>query len=279
MQDQDLSDIVRQTVLRSFYVDDLLISVKTKTDASEVIEGCKAAVRISRFNLTKFVVSDPELLSCIPDDDRVKDVRELTSDMHSRALGVRWDVNYNCFSYVMKEVSIHDVLTRRIILRVIATMYDPVGLIASIALRGKVMFQEATRSQSDWDVPIMNELAARFDAWVRSLGLLDSLRFQRCVVPEPFIDGISELHVFCNASQGAYGPCVFVRSVNASGQIHVSLLTGKGRLAPIKQVSIPRLELAACVEVVKLRCWSVVSLALCWYHRPSGQPGGASLHK
>ena len=99
---------------------------------------------------------------------------------------------------------------------------------------------------------VMNDLAARFDAWVRSLGLLDSLCFQRCVVPEPFIDGISELHVFWDASQGAYGACVFVRSVNASGQIHVSLLTGKGRLAPIKQVSIPRLELAACDEAVKL---------------------------
>ena len=252
VQDQDVSDLVRQTVLRSFYVDDLLISVKTKTDASEVIEGCKVAVRYGGFNLTKLVVNDPELLSRIPDGDRAKEVRELTSDMHSRALGVRWDVNDDCFYYVMKQVSIHDVVTRRIILSTIATMYDPLGLIAPIALRGKVMFQEATRSHSDWDAPVMNDLAARFDAWVRSLGFLDSLRFQRCVVPEPFIDGISELHVFCDASQGAYGACVFVRSVNASGQIHVSLLTGKGRLAPIKQVSIPRLELAACVEAVKL---------------------------
>ena len=81
---------------------------------------------------------------------------------------------------------------------------------------------------------------------------MDHLRFQRCVGYEPFIDGISELHVLCDASQGTYGACVYVRSVNASGQIHVSLLKDMGRLAPIKQVSIPRLELAACIEALKL---------------------------
>ena len=93
VQDHDVSDIVRQTVLRSFYVDDLLTSVKTKKDGSEVIEGCKAAVRYGGFNLMKLLVNDPELLSHIPDDDRTKEVRELTSDMHNRALGVRWDVS------------------------------------------------------------------------------------------------------------------------------------------------------------------------------------------
>ena len=134
VQDQDVSDLVRQTVLKSFYVDDLLISVKTKTDASEVIEGCKVAVRYGGFNSTKFVVNDPELLSRIPDDDRAKEVHELTSDMHSRALGVRWDVNDDCFYYVTKLVSMHDVVTRRIILSTIATMYHPMGLIAPIVL-------------------------------------------------------------------------------------------------------------------------------------------------
>ena len=68
---------------------------------------------------------------------------------------------------------------------------------------------------------------------MRSLQSLNSLHFPRCVIPHAVIDGVSELHFFCDASQCAYG-------------------ASKGRLALIKSVSIPRLELTACLEAVKL---------------------------
>ena len=46
-------------------------------------------------------------------------------------------------------------------------------------------------------------------------------------------------------SQKAYACCIYLRSVNIHGQIHVSLVCGRSRLAPMKPMSIPRLELQA----------------------------------
>ena len=204
------------------------------------------------FNLTKYVTSDYELLSTIDVNDRAEEVRDLTSDMNSRALGVKWDVNEDAFYYVMKQVCARDDVTRRIMLSNIATMYDPLRLITPIALRGKISFQEATRLKLDWDAPVPEDLPTRWRAWLMSLQSLDSLHFPRCVIPHAVADDVSELHFFCDASECAYGACAYIRTISVTGQVHVALLASKGRLAPIKPVGIPRLELTACLEAVEL---------------------------
>ena len=85
-----------------------------------------------------------------------------------------------------------------------------------------------------------------------SLQSLDSLHFPRCVIPHAVADDVSELHLLCDASQYAHGACAYIQTISVTGQVHVALLASKGRLAPIKPVSIPRLELTACLEAVKL---------------------------
>ena len=65
VQDYEVSELVKQTTLKCFYVDDLLTSVKSKAEASEVIHGCKAAVKNGGFNLKKYVTNDNELLSTL----------------------------------------------------------------------------------------------------------------------------------------------------------------------------------------------------------------------
>ena len=108
----EVSDLVKQTISKCFDMDDLLTSVKSKTEASKVIHGCKAAVKNGGFNLTKYVTKDNKLLSTIDVNYRAEEVRDLTSDMNSRALGVKWDVNEDAFYYVMKQVCARDDVTR-----------------------------------------------------------------------------------------------------------------------------------------------------------------------
>ena len=61
-----------------------------------------------------------------------------------------------------------------------------------------------------------------------------------------------ELHHFCDASLSAYDSVSYLRAVNAEGKIHCTLLLGKSRLAPIRQMTIPRLELCAAVIAVRM---------------------------
>jgi hypothetical protein len=64
----------------------------------------------------------------------------------------------------------------------------------------------------------------------------------------------SQMHVFCDASSTGYGSVAYLRLVDLQGKIHCSLLMGKARLAPIKQTTIPRLELTAATVSVRLGC-------------------------
>ncbi|XP_013381171.1 uncharacterized protein LOC106152206 [Lingula anatina] len=251
VQDHDVTDLVRGTVQRNFYIDDMLKSVKTKEDALEVIVDVKRALRDGGFKLTKFVVNDSELLDVIAHEDRAVEVKELTHGVHAKALGMMWEVDLDVFHYTFK-IDKGQEITRRNMLSVVASMYDPLGLIVPVVLHGKLLFQEATRLKLDWDDSIPHELSVAWIDWIQSLEELKDLKFMRCVIPEECSAGVSELHVFCDASQHAFGACAYVRSVNPDGKIHVALLASKGRLAPLKQVTIPRLELSACVTAVQL---------------------------
>ena len=52
--------------------------------------------------------------------------------------------------------------------------------------------------------------------------------------------------------QLGYAACTYIRFINKVGDIHVALIASKSRLCPVKQISIPRLELSTAVLSVKL---------------------------
>ena len=136
----------------------------------------------------------------------------------------------------------------------VSSMYDPLGLISPVIIQGKILFQQSTRLNVTWDETLPSELAIRWSMWLISLEHISSLRFPRCVIPEEFVDGLIESHRFCDASEVGYGECTYVRAINRLGQIHVSLLISKNILAPVKPVTIPRLELLSAVVASKLYC-------------------------
>ena len=155
---------------------------------------------------------------------------------------MRWEVNEDKFFYVCKPVIDQARVTRRGILSQVASMYDPLGLISPIGLRGRQIFQEATRLKLSWDEVVPFHIAKRWMAWWGSMSSLSEVMFDRCVIPADFVDGVAELHHFCDGSQVGYGACAYVRVANRHGQIHVALLASKSRLAPLRQISIPRVS-------------------------------------
>ena len=60
-----------------------------------------------------------------------------------------------------------------------------------------------------------------------------------------------ELHHFSDASTTAYRSACYLRVVNQKGQVGCNLLFSRLRVAPLKQISIPRLELAAAALSVQ----------------------------
>ena len=87
--DNECSELVRDVILKAFYVDDMLKSVKNHDEAKEVIWGTKSTLQKGGFNLTKFTVNDNDLLDHIDHADRAQSICEILPDTISRALGIQ----------------------------------------------------------------------------------------------------------------------------------------------------------------------------------------------
>lgn len=246
------SNLIQQTVRKNMYVDDMLKSVPTVSEVIEVIVDTKRVLSCGRFNLTKFVTNNKDLLKYVNEEDRAAEVKEIKPDVHCKALGIKLDVNQDEFYYVNKLSDFQGNVTKRHILSQLSSMYDPLGLISLVVHPCKVLFQQTTRLKLDWDAPVPSELAHKWLNCLKSLRFISELRFPRCICPKGFVSGAMEIHNFADASEVGYGAYSYLRVINPDGKIHVTLLASKSRLAPIKQISIPRLELCAMVLAVQL---------------------------
>ena len=142
--------------------------------------------------------------------------------------------------------------TRRGLLAALSSVYDPLGLGAPFLLKGKLIIQRLCRNNLKWDGPIDDDTAQEWLKWRNNLMTLDGKSIARCLKPENFGNVAScTLHHFSDACESGYGQSSYIRLLN-HGQVHCTLLIGKSRVAPLKFVSIPRLELTAATLSVKI---------------------------
>ena len=242
-------------ILHDFYVDDGLKSVPSTKEAISMISETRQLCQKGGLHLHKFVSNSREVLNAVPADDRAKGVREINL-LHDdlpmeRALGVQWCIESDSFKF---RITLHDKpLTRRGVLSTVMSVYDPLGLLAPVVLVGKMILQELCRESAKWDDPLPEELRLRWERWRNDILNLESLSIKRCYQPADFGEiQTAQLHSFSDASTCGYGQCSYLRLRNSEGKVHCSLVIGKSRVAPLKSVTIPRLELTAAVVSVKV---------------------------
>jgi len=93
------------------------------------------------------------------------------------------------------------------VLSAIAQIYDPLGLIAPILIVAKLIMQQLWALNISWDEGLPQELHSRWKHYHSSLRQLDELRIPRCVKPQ---GRKIDLFGFCDASERAYGTCIYV---------------------------------------------------------------------
>ena len=121
-------------------------------------------------------------------------------------------------------------------------------------LIAKLLFQQETRLRKAWDAPLESSHTQKFLKWVEFMPQLRDISIPRCMLPPINEDVTVELHHFADASSEAYGTTSYIRDISPGVNIAVSFIFGKSRLAPIKPVTIQRLELMAAVIVVNVNC-------------------------
>jgi hypothetical protein len=205
------------------------------------------------FRLTKWASNSREVLASIPPDERASSLVNLDFELfpESAALGSIWDVEADTFR--LRIVGKRDVKTRRAMLSFISAMYDPLRIASPFILPGRQILQRLCSINYDWDEEIPEDEWSTWDVWQQSLAQLSTVAIPRCVkvnLAEKLKD--AQLHTFADASRLGYGAVTYLRLVDVNNHLTVSFLVGKSRVAPTKQITIPRLELTAAVLAVKL---------------------------
>ena len=240
---QQYPQAIRDTVLKNFYVDDCLKSVATEKEAINLVAQLKKLVAQGGFNLTKWMSNRPSVLKEIPQADRSRRVKEWTWDspMEDRALGVCWHVQRDQLGFQAREMD--KPLTKRGVLSMLSSVYDPLGIASPFVLRAKKIMQDLCRAKIGWDDSVSPEQKQQWLEWVAGLEEITRLCVPRCIQPTQVVE--RQLHHFADASEMAYGVATYLRTRDTSGRVYSALVMAKSRLAPIKQLTIPRLELQA----------------------------------
>ena len=246
---------VINAVHKSFYVDDCLHSVATETEAVKLAADLRKILAKGGFRLTKWLSNSKRLLSSLPESERAQSVKSLDFDKiksSERALGVRWNFSEDTFSF---DIIPKDKPTnRRGLLSIISSVYDPLGFVSPCILPAKAILQELCRRGLGWDDEIPETERVKWTTWLNELPKLEQFFIPRSFkLPDEFGEiKRYELHHFSDASITGYGAVSYLRQIYATGKVHCSLVMAKSRLAPLKAMTIPRMELSAAVLATRL---------------------------
>ncbi|XP_039904599.1 uncharacterized protein LOC120744346 [Simochromis diagramma] len=239
-------------IQRGFYVDDGLASVASPVEAMQLVNESRALCKTGNLHLHKFVSNDKEVLAAIPQEEqaKAKDQDMALGELHiERALGVQWCIEADEFQF---RVQVKDnPLTRRGVLSIVASVFDPLGFVAPFILIGKQILQTLCKDKVNWDEDLPDHILPQWEAWLRDLPKLAALKIPRSYSQDADIVQY-ELHSFSDASLSGYGACSYLRAKGREGQVSCALVMGKARVTPIKQTTIPRLELSSAVTSVRI---------------------------
>ena len=250
---------VVNTIKRNMYVDDMMKSLKQPEEAVTLVKESRKLLAKGGFRLTKWYSNNREVLASIPESERAKSVVDLDVEKLpiESALGLKWKTEDDTFVWDVTEKLPRflntEPVTRRALVSAVYSLFDPLGFIAPYVMKAKLLIQMLCRKGVGWDDPLGEDECAQWKRWLDDLSKLSEIRVNRCFQPADFGDIVEiQLHLFSDASRVGYSAVAFLRLTDNNNLVYCAFVMGKARLAPIREISIPRLELTAAVISVKL---------------------------
>jgi len=148
---------------QDFYVDNGITSVCCVEEAKKLTVEARELCARGSLHLHKFVTNDDSVKESIPSVERAVEPRKVDLNGFKlpveRTLGIQWNTEADEFVFDVQEKTKPD--TRRGILSVVASIYDPLGFISPFVLEGKSILQEMCKRGVSWDDPLPECLLPR----------------------------------------------------------------------------------------------------------------------
>ena len=260
--------------LNRLYCDDFSCGAGSAEEALVIYKRAKEIMSSGGFNLRKWNSNDKSVINeinkfenkglesnkgaLVVEDDQTYSKYSSTmsvSEDKLKVLGIGWDNNTDMLHVELSGVSAFAKTltpTKRSVLRIAAKIFDPMGYMTVLTIKFKAFFQHLCINKCSWDGELLGEDRKTYDSLISALENHDSIQVPRY----PFLanEKVShiEVHGFSDASEMACATSVYLRVTYESGQISTKLIASKCKVAPIKQQSIPRLELLGACLMVKL---------------------------
>lgn len=246
---------VREYVTRDFYVDDGLSSQPSGQCAIDLLSRAQLDLRASNLRLHKIASNCSDIMKAFPSSDLAKGLEDVdleSDDLPSqRSLGLVWNIGSDTF--VFKADMVTQPVSKRGLLATINSVFDPLGFVAPVILKGRLILREVMSNNLDWDDEIPIPIADKWGNWLGDLVNLRKLGISRSYFPASLsLMARVELHVFSDASIHAISAVVYVLGRSTEGEKHIGFVLGKSKLSPEKGHTIPRLELCGAVLAVDL---------------------------
>jgi hypothetical protein len=223
-------------IIDNIYVDNIITGVNSIEEAIKFYQVAKQLFSTASLNLREWSSNSKEFIKQLPINDK-------TSGAIIKVLGITWDTQND--TLLFRSITDITCITKRTVLKFIASHFDPLGLTSPILLLAKIFLRKLWSANYSWDEVLNAEISLEWTTIAKSILSISDFSVPRFIgLNEQSDDVTYELHCFCDASANAYGICVYLRTITSTLSIS-HLIFAKSRVAPLKSISLPRLELTA----------------------------------
>ncbi|XP_075157895.1 uncharacterized protein LOC142231162 [Haematobia irritans] len=278
---QDKYPLASHILKSCMYVDDALIGAHSIPIAIATRDQLIQALNSAGFSIRKWISNRKAILHGLPEDRLLySDFLEFEDRSSAKTLGIRWNALSDEFYFTAIPLPEHLPYTKREVLSQISKIFDPAGWLSPIVITAKIIMQKIWMERTDWDSLISTETQTMWKNFQGDYPLIEKIRIPRWVSFSPEAD--IEFHGFSDASEKAYSAALYIRMTYPNA-ISTRLISSKTKVAPLKTLSIPRLELCGAsllaemidnliphfdIQKYTIYCWTDSTIVLSWLAKP-----------
>ncbi|XP_075150778.1 uncharacterized protein LOC142224886 [Haematobia irritans] len=279
---QDTFPMASRVLRTCMYVDDALVGAHDIQTAIDCRDEIIKALGTAGFVMRKWASNSKSILAGLPAEDLLySDFLDFDDRSSAKTLGIRWNARLDYFYFSAAEFPEDCVYTKREVLSQISRLFDPAGWLAPVIIVAKIIMQKIWLDRTEWDEVISSEALRMWKQFQDNYSHINSIRIPRWLhyCPESTI----QIHGFADSSERAYAAVLYIR-ISYQDSIFTNLIASKTRVAPLKTLSIPRLELCGAsllaemidsilpqmeIQNYSLFCWTDSTIVLSWLSKPA----------
>ncbi|XP_071576020.1 uncharacterized protein [Temnothorax nylanderi] len=240
------------------YVDDTFGGADTVQQVKEIAVQLKNLCMAGGFPLSKWHATHQDVLTAVQ-AEKEQGSQIAFDDCTTKILGLNWLPHEDSFTFSTRISSHTTQFTKRLVLSEVAQIFDPLGFASPVVIKAKMLLQELWLHKLRWDEPLSSQLSSRWLTIRKELTSLSRISIPRWY--NTWSTSSVEFHGFSDASQLAMAAVVYI-TVRSSNGATISLVCSKTKGAPLKRLTIPRLELSAALLLSRLMQYVQATLKL-----------------